>query len=113
MDKFKPEDDKKFYLEIPDPDFSPARNAAIVQGTIKKYNKTQLEKKREHVDKYGERIDAIVSYLKTTEKKPGYDMLRYFEPKYLAFLRGDDIRRELLMRSKLIDNEGNELIINI
>lgn len=112
MNTFKPEDDKKFYLEIPDANFSPERNKAVVRKSIKKYNAMQAKKGQQYKDAYGERSEAVISYLRMAEKKPGYDLLRYFDKSYLTFLRGDDIRRELMARMKLYNNKGELVIFN-
>lgn len=106
---FKPEDDKKFYLEIPDPNFSAERNKAVIEGTIIKYNQMRQKKAKEYTDDYAERADAVVSYLRHAEKKPGYRLDHYFEPKYLAFLRGEEIRRKLLANMRILDNSGRDV----
>lgn len=105
-------DDKKFYLEIPDPNFSPERNKAVIEETIRKHNAMIQKKKHEHDGAYAERADAVVSYLRTADKKPGYDMQRYFGKGYLAFLRGEEIRRKLMANMTILDKNGKDVTKN-
>lgn len=107
--KFKPEDDQKYYLHIPDADFSPERNKAIIQKTIQKHNAMIQQKGVEYRDDYMERADAVVSYLRFAEKKPGYRLDHYFEPKYIAFLRGDEIRRKLMANMTVLNSQGRKV----
>lgn len=102
-------DDKKFYLETPDPNFSPARNKAVIEGTIKKYNEMREKKKHAYDDAYAERADAVVSYLRTADKKPGYALEKFFEPKYLAYLRGEEIRKKLMAGMTILDKKGKDI----
>jgi hypothetical protein len=106
---FTEADDKRFYLEIPDPNFSPERNKAVIEGTIQKYNAMRKKKAKEYTSDYAERADAVVSYLRFAEKKPGYRMDHFFEPKYIAFLRGDEIRRKLMANMTILDNNGKDV----
>lgn len=103
---FTKADDKKFYLEVPDANFSPQRNKAIIDMTIRKYRANRKKKAMEYVEPYRERAEAVISYLKS---KPGMALDKYFTPKYLAYLRGDEIRKELMAGMTILDNEGNEV----
>lgn len=108
--KYTAKDDyQKFHLEIPEPGFSAKKNKLIVENSIKKYEATRQKKKKDLKDPYRERADAVVSYLRFADKKPGYDMNRYFGKEYLNFLRGVDILRELYSRMQIYNNRG-ELI---
>lgn len=107
--RFKPEDDKKFYLEIPDPNFSPERNKAIVDGTIRKHHALTIKKSKAHHSDYMERADAVISYLKSFDRTGTKDLKRYFSPKYLAYLRGEDIKRELYARMTFLRSDGKEI----
>ncbi len=109
---FNEKDDKKFYLEIPDPNFSPDRNKAIIDMTIKKYEANRKKKLQELNDPYRERSDAVVSFLKTAEQKPGYDINRFFGRKMLAYLRGDEIRQKLMAGMTILDKNGKKVTKN-
>lgn len=106
---FTEADDKKFYLEIPDPNFSPERNKAVVEGSIKKYEAMRRKKGKEYTQDYAERSDAVVSYLKHNQNKPGYALDRYFDKKYLTYLRGDEIRRKLMEGLTILDPKGRNV----
>jgi hypothetical protein len=109
--KFTEKDDyKKFYVEIPDPNFSPTRNQAIVNGTIKKTNAMRKKKADQLKDPYAERVDAMVSFLKHADKTKNGKIKQYFEPKYLAYLRGEDIRREMLARMSFKTSDGQDIV---
>jgi hypothetical protein len=112
MDTFSELDDRKYYLHIPDANFSPARNKAIIKRSIQKQNEMIKKKGTEFRDAYMERSDAVVSYLRKAEKNPGYAIDRYFDKKYLTFLRGDDIRRELMSKMTIYDSSGKLVIPN-
>lgn len=105
--KYTEKDDLKFYLKNPDPNFSPQRNKFVVESTIKKHDALIKKKKDMLKDPYMERADAVVTYLKTIERG-GVDskLERFFSKKYLAFLRGDDIRKELMSRMTFMTNDG-------
>ncbi len=111
--KFSQADDNaKFRLEIPDANFSPQRNKAIIDMTIKKYDEMRKKKRHEYDSDYAERSDAVVSYLKHNIGKPGYALDRYFDTKYLAYLRGDEIRLKLMANMRILDPKGRDVTKN-
>jgi len=89
-------DQKVFFLEKGDPDFSPERNKAVVERSIQRYELMRKKKKHEFDDKYAERADAVITYLKFADKKPGYRLDHFFTPKEIRTLRGDDIRAKIM-----------------
>ncbi len=103
------DDYQKFFIELPEPGFSPERNKAVVEGTIKKHNAMIYKKKHEHDEAYGERADAVVSYLRHAEKKPGYLLKTYFGRQMLAYLRGEEIRKKLLANMRILDPKGRDV----
>lgn len=91
------EDYLKFYKKVPDKDFSPARNKAIVEQTIVDYDAMRRKKVEEKVEGYGERADAVVSYLKNIGQAGGESNInKYFGNRMLAYLRGQEIRNKLM-----------------
>ena len=96
--KIQPED-KKFWLDEPEPGFSPERNEAVVNNTIKKYEKKQLEKRKEAWDGIRERAHAISYWLTSRHGALSSKPLdKYFGRKYLAKLRGEDIIKRIRVR---------------
>ncbi len=94
---FTPKDDyQKFHLEIPEPGFSPERNKLVVENSIKKYEANQLAKKKKFRDQTFERADAIATYFQVIRQGRRMDLRKFFTPKYLAYLRGEEIRQEYM-----------------
>ncbi len=87
--------DQKFYLEVPDEGFSPEKNKAIVENSIKKYELKRAKMKKEAVEFYRERADASASWLRVRSKGYNGGLDRYFGLNMLAHLRGDQILAEL------------------
>lgn len=88
------EANKSLYVAKPDPGFSPDRNKAIIEGTIKKYEETRARKQREYKEQVAERSDAVVTYLKSN--KVGTPIEKYFNRRELAHLRGQKIVQKLV-----------------
>ena len=87
------QDYDRFYVAKPDPGFSPDRNNAIVEGTIKKYEATVRRKQKEYANKVGERADAVATYLKSFSV--GTPVEKYFGKRTLAYLRGQKILQKI------------------
>jgi len=86
-----------FYVEGGDEGFSPERNKAVIASSIKKYNdhkKKQVKKYHEALD---ERVHAVATYLKSrfTESTNPNIFEKYFGRQYLAYLRGQKIKKIL------------------
>lgn len=107
LTKLQKLDYQKFYVS--DPNYSPAKNRAVIERTIKKHDKKVADQLKKLHDPYMERADAVIAYLKYADKKPGYALDKFFDKRYLTFLRGDDVRRELYARMQIMNNKG-ELI---
>lgn len=103
------DDHDKFFLERGDPDFSPERNTAVVENSIKKYEAMRKKKAHEFDDAYRERADATVAYLRKAEANPGYGVDKYLGRKMLTYLRGDEIRRKLMENVRILDNNGRDV----
>lgn len=85
-----------FFKEDADQTFVERHNNAVIDEVIKKYDAQQREKLRIAVENYGERADAVVHYLKAIDRGKEPNVNRYFGRKYLAYLRGEEIRKELM-----------------
>lgn len=103
-----------YYVEVPDNNFSPERNKAIVEETIRKHNAKINEKKHEYDDAYAERADATMTYLRSLIKgRSASQIHKYFSKSYLAYLRGEEIRKELLAHMKIYGNNGELIKIDL
>jgi hypothetical protein len=83
--------DKKFYLETPDPGFSPARNKAVVEESIRKFEAMRKKKYNQAIEQYRERADATVSFIRHVDRGGGNNLRKYFGNKMIAHLRGEEI----------------------
>lgn len=59
-------EDYRFYVDKPDPNFSPERNKAIIQETIVNTTKFFKTKNKAIQDSLGERVDILASYANHT-----------------------------------------------
>lgn len=89
------DEDKKFYAVTPDAGFSPARNKAVVENSIKKYEAMRAKKWKEWEEGVAERSEAVASYLKHVDWGKSTPVERYFDRRTLAYLRGDEIKAKL------------------
>jgi len=78
-----------------DPDFSPARNRAVVEKTIKKMDKMQKEKLKDYTNQIRDRSSAVASFFKHVNNGKHNNILKYFGKRELARLRGEDIANQL------------------
>ena len=92
-----------FYLEKGDPGFSPERNKAIVERSIKRYEAMRKKKKHEFDDAYMERADAVVTYLKAIDRGGISTRLdHFFTPNQIRKLQGRDIREKIMEGLKIV-----------
>jgi hypothetical protein len=104
--------DRKWIKDKPDEGFSPERNKAIVDQTIKEYEAIRANKLKSRVEEYAERSDAVVTYLKALDQGRGHSNLeRFFGKKMLAHLRGQEIRDQLMSGMNVLHQQG-EIITN-
>jgi len=95
MDKIAKED-IRFFNESGD-GFNLERNKAVIEGTIKKYEANRARKIKEFRDKLGERADALAFYFKSPHFGFGKSPVEhYFGRRTVAYLRGDEVRHELM-----------------
>lgn len=80
--------DHKFIVDKPDDGFSPERNRAVIEYTIRKAEEMVIKKRKEYRDQLAERVDAVATYL-TSDKMATSPITHYFSKKYLAYLRGE------------------------
>jgi len=79
-----------------DPNFSPERNKAIIDETIRANEQNVLRKRKEYDEAISERAEAVASYLNHLKNGKSSTVEKYFGRRMLAQLRGDDIRQKLM-----------------
>ena len=103
------QDYQRFYLNKPDPGFSPEKNKYIVDQAIAKHEKRILEKRKAYRETVHERAEAITDYLFWKNANPGRavttDIEKYFGKKNLARLRGEKIIQTLQKDGRIILTE--------
>lgn len=97
--------DLKYVNVDPDPDFDAKRNESIIEATVKATDKLILQKRREAMEKVGERISAVGTYVQgISQGRTSTNRERFFGKKYLAYLRGyeimEKIKGELMLRGR-------------
>ena len=65
------EENKQFFLEVPEPGFSPARNKYIVENSIRKHKARKKKIEKEFMEGMGLRADAITSFFAYVNDKGG------------------------------------------
>lgn len=109
-DEMMQEDHARFFVKDPT-GFSPERNKAIVEESIRRYDAMRATKLKTVVGQYEERADAVVSFIKSVDKGKGGggDLEKYFGRKMLAYLRGQQIR-ETLMGGVSVANTAGKIL---
>lgn len=83
------------YGVFEDPDFSPARNKATIERTIKKMDQMQKKKLKDYTNQIRERSSAVASFFKHVNQGKHNNIFKYFGKRELARLRGEDIANQL------------------
>jgi len=91
MIDYERKDYEKYYVKNPDGGFSPERNKAIIEQSIKDYEKERALRRKLYRDDLMERADATVSYLMKLERAGDTPAERYFGKKELSRLRAQKI----------------------
>ena len=88
--------DLKFVSVVPDPNFDPVHNVAVIEKTIKDNEKLVRERNNEALEKTKERTNAVAIYLRSLNQGgKTIDYQKFFGRKYLAYLRGKEIMEQL------------------
>lgn len=95
LEKQKERDHAIYFVEAGDPGFSPERNKAVVAESIRRAKAMKLKRDREYRDQIGERVDAVVTYLRSRMAEGTSPLEHYFSKKELAHLRGQQILRTI------------------
>ena len=91
MDKSTKEDFQRFLLPQGDPGFSPERNKAVVDATIKKYEAYRKRKQKDFDEALDERVTAVADYLRHLAYGKNTSVEKYFGKKELAHLQARKI----------------------
>lgn len=96
-----------YFLPEGDPGFSPQKNKATIDSSIKKYEAQRRAKLDKVIDQYGERADAVITFLKSIERGGSTSNIeKYFSKQTLAALRGDEIRNEIMANLEIRTKDG-------
>lgn len=83
--------DSKYFVEKGEQGFSPARNKAIIEETIRKHEENRKRKAKEDVEKLGEVIEAVASYGTYRFNKGSLKVDQYLEKQVMTKLMGERI----------------------
>lgn len=106
LTKNQKRDQEIYFKEEGDPGFSPERNKAIIDKTIKKYEARRKKAMDDRMNEYGERADAVVSYIRAIDRGKESKIDKYFGKRYLGYLRGEEIKQQLMANTELRTPEG-------
>lgn len=91
LEEQKKRDHALYYIEEPDSSFSPEHNAWVMKESIRRTNENRRLRTKEYNEKVGERVDAVVTYLRSRAAEGNTPIEQYFGKKQLAHLRGQQI----------------------
>ena len=95
VSKNQKRDHELYFVEDGDEGFSPERNKAIIDETIKKYEAKRKAQMKDFQDKLGERSEAVAMYLKHVAGGKSTPVEKYFGRRNLAYLRGEKILQKV------------------
>jgi hypothetical protein len=92
----------------PDPDFSPERNKAVIDSTIKKYHAMRRKKIKEYNAGIMERAEAAAYYLKAREMGGNNvsNIVEYFGKAQLRQLTAQKLEAKVLSRRNKVMKLG-------
>lgn len=87
-----------------DADFDPEHNKRIIAEVDAWNDQMEERKEREFKEKIQERTNAVAQYLQNITKGQGINNIqKYFGKRYLAYLRGEEIVRQLKSNPELVE----------
>lgn len=93
-------DHKRFYIPGGDLGFSPERNKAVIEDSIRKYEAERERRQRLFGERLDERSDAVSHFLKAIDRGKATTAMKYFGKKELARLRGEEILGQLYAKKQ-------------
>ena len=104
--------DLKYVRPEPDPNFDPEHNKAVIEATIKATDKMARQKMKEGMEKVGERISAVKTYVQgLSEGRRSTDREKFFGKEYLTYLRGQEIMEKIKGELMLQGRDGKMFVI--
>ena len=90
--------------------FSPEHNARVI-AEVDAWNDVQdRRREREHKSNLSERTGAVAQYLKNVSQGKGVTTVeQYFGRRHLAYLRGEEIVRQLKANPALVEKLKNKM----
>ena len=98
--------DFKFMEQKPygDPGFDPAHNARVIAEVDVWNDEQDRKREREHKANLSERTSAAAQYLKNVSQGKGVSTVeQYFGRRHLAYLRGEEIVKQLKSNPALVE----------
>jgi hypothetical protein len=110
-DIIQPED-YKYYVDKPDPTFSPRRNQAIIDETIKSSEKFFKELNGIMTDEMGNRIDILSTYARYRFNSGTKDVKSYLGDRLAKQLIGEKILSKVRVADTVNRLNGNDKFKN-
>jgi len=104
--------DFKFLEQKPygDPGFSPEHNARVIAEVDAWNDKQDRQRERDYKFKLSERTGAVAQYLKNVSQGKGVSTVeQYFGRRHLAYLRGEEIVKQLKANPALVEKLKNKM----
>ena len=104
--------DWKFMEQAPygDPNFSEEHNRRVIAEVDTWNDAMDRERSRIHKEKIRERTDAVGAYLRNiTQGKGVHSIDQYFGRRHLAYLRGEEVVRQLKANPALVEKLKNSM----
>jgi len=89
-----------YFVEKGEAGFSPERNKAVIERTIKKSNLLRKKKALQYRENVQERADAVATYIKSRIAEGNTPVEKYFGKRWMAYLRGQKILNILKSKYK-------------
>ncbi len=100
-------EDQKFVVATPDAGFDPRKNKMVIDECIREYEAMRKKKLQQSQEGIGERSDAVATYIKSNlASSKDTPVQRYFGRRWLAYLRGDQIKDELMKNMTIFGKSG-------
>lgn len=104
-------DYKKFLIPEGEIGFSPARNKAIIEDSIKRYDLMKARRQKDYMEQVRERANAVTTYLFDTKaQQTGTPVEKYFGKRTLAALRANKIVSTLQFKNGIRSTNLQEAI---
>ena len=93
-----------------DENFSPEHNARVIAEVDAWNDEQDRKREREHKFNLSERTNAVAQYLKNVTQGKGVTTPeQYFGRRYLAYLRGEEIVKQLKANPALVEKLKNKM----